>query len=101
MDAMLSEPQAPPKGYAIAAKARARSCVNYTQEAAWWEHVLEPIDHKGADVFFDPVVLVDQSLQCIAHRGKVLNMDFTGTIDGMEHIAMERELLSNSRGPAI
>ncbi|OHW92925.1 NAD-binding rossmann-fold containing protein [Colletotrichum incanum] len=84
-----------PEKCAIAAKAGAQPCVNYTQEAAWWEHVLKLTDHKGADVVFDPVGLVDRSLKCIAHRGKILIVGFAGITDGMEQIAMNRLLLKH------
>ncbi|KAK1981623.1 zeta-crystallin [Colletotrichum cereale] len=85
-----------PEKCAVAEKAGARSCVNYTQEAAWWERVLELTGHKGADIVFDPVGLVDRSLKCIAHRGKILIVGFAGITDGMEHIAMNRILLKQA-----
>ncbi|TQN73459.1 Zeta-crystallin [Colletotrichum shisoi] len=75
---------------AVAAEFGAQSCLNYTQEPAWWKRVLELTKHRGVDVVFDPVGLVDRSLKCIAHRGKVLVIGFAGIDDKMEHIAMNR-----------
>ncbi|WQF87857.1 Putative GroES-like superfamily, alcohol dehydrogenase-like, NAD(P)-binding domain superfamily [Colletotrichum destructivum] len=81
---------------AVAAEFGAQPCLNYTQEPAWWERVLELTEHKGVDVVFDPVGLVDRSLKCIAHRGKVLVIGFAGIDDKMEHIAMNRVLLKQA-----
>ncbi|GJD04970.1 Zeta-crystallin [Colletotrichum higginsianum IMI 349063] len=81
---------------AVAAEFGAQPCLNYTQEPVWWERVLELTGHNGVDVVFDPVGLVDRSLKCIAHRGKVLVIDFAGIDDKMEHIAMNRVLLKQA-----
>ncbi|TKW56658.1 Quinone oxidoreductase-like protein 2 [Colletotrichum tanaceti] len=81
---------------AIAAEFGAQPCLNYTQEPAWWERVLELTEHKGVDVVFDPVSLVDRSLKYIAHRGKILIVGFAGTDDKMEHTAMNRVLLKQA-----
>ncbi|OLN96946.1 Quinone oxidoreductase [Colletotrichum chlorophyti] len=77
----------------IAIRSGADACVNYNQELAWWARVLDLTDGKGVDVVFDSVGLVDGSLKCVAHRGKILVVGFAGIRDGMERIAMNRILL--------
>lgn len=77
----------------VATRCGAHACVNYLEHTAWWEQVLELTDGKGADIVFDPVGLVDPSLKCIAHRGKVLVVGFAGIQDNMERVAMNRVLL--------
>lgn len=70
----------------------ATTCIDYTQDE-WWEQVLSETNGKGADVVFDPVGLVDRSLKCIAHRGRVVVVGFAGTEGQIEKIAMNRLLL--------
>ncbi|KAK1843099.1 zeta-crystallin [Colletotrichum chrysophilum] len=77
----------------VATRCGAHACVNYLEHTAWWEQVLELTDGKGADIVFDPVGLVDPSLKCIAHRGKVLVVGFAGIQDNMERVVMNRVLL--------
>ncbi|KAJ0306396.1 hypothetical protein COL5a_003613 [Colletotrichum fioriniae] len=77
----------------VARRSGADICINYSEDAAWWDRVLELTDGKGVDVVFDPVGLVDQSLKCIAHRGKILIVGFAGIKGDMEKIAMNRVLL--------
>ncbi|KAK1725491.1 zeta-crystallin [Colletotrichum acutatum] len=77
----------------VARRSGADVCINYTEDAAWWDRVLELTDGKGVDAIFDPVGLVDRSLKCIAHRGKILIVGFAGIKDDMEKIAMNRVLL--------
>ena len=70
----------------------ASTCIDYTQNQ-WWEKVLSENNGKGVDVVFDPVGLVDRSLKCIAHRGRVVVVGFAGTEGQIEKIAMNRLLL--------
>ncbi|KFH41022.1 Quinone oxidoreductase-like protein [Hapsidospora chrysogenum ATCC 11550] len=70
----------------------ASECFDYTKDD-WWKRVLAATGGKGADVVFDPVGLVDLSLKCIAHRGRVLIVGFAGREGQMEKIAMNRVLL--------
>ncbi|KAL2881206.1 hypothetical protein SGCOL_003497 [Colletotrichum sp. CLE4] len=77
----------------VARQSGADVCINYSEDAAWWDRVLELTDGQGVDVVFDPVGLVDRSLKCIAHRGKILIVGFAGIKDDMEKIAMNRVLL--------
>lgn len=67
-------------------------CIDYTQDK-WWDQVLKATGNKGADVVFDPVGLVDRTLKCIAHRGRVVVVGFAGTEGQIEKIAMNRLLL--------
>ncbi|OHF04650.1 zeta-crystallin [Colletotrichum orchidophilum] len=77
----------------VARRSGAMECINYTEDLMWWDRVLELTDGRGVDVVFDPVGLVDRSLKCIAHRGKILIVGFAGIKDDMEKIAMNRVLL--------
>ncbi|KAK7416786.1 hypothetical protein QQX98_004979 [Neonectria punicea] len=70
-------------------------CVNYSQ-GNWWERILEETDGRGVDVVFDPVGLVDRSLKCLAHRGRVLVAGFAGRDGQTEKIAMNRLLLKQA-----
>jgi NADPH:quinone reductase-like Zn-dependent oxidoreductase len=70
----------------------ATACINYTKEN-WWELVNKETDGKGVDLVFDPVGLVDRSLKCIAHRGRIVVVGFAGTEGKIETIAMNRILL--------
>lgn len=67
-------------------------CLDYTKDG-WHKSVLESTKGKGVDVIFDPVGLVDLSLKCIAHRGRLLVVGFAGIEGDMEKIAMNRVLL--------
>ena len=70
----------------------ASECFDYTKDN-WWKRVLEFTDNKGVNVVFDPVGMVDLSLKCIAHRGRILIVGFVGREGQMEKIAMNRLLL--------
>jgi NADPH:quinone reductase-like Zn-dependent oxidoreductase len=70
----------------------ASECFNYSQPD-WWEKVLEATDNRGVDVVYDSVGLVNVSLKCIAHRGRVLVIGFAGRDGEMETVAMNRVLL--------
>lgn len=70
----------------------ASECFNYAEEN-WHKRVLDATDGKGVDVVYDPVGLVDLSLKCIAHRGRVLVVGFAGREGNLEKIAMNRVLL--------
>lgn len=77
---------------AYAQRHGANRCFDYSQHN-WWKHVLEVTDGRGVDVVFDPVGLVDLSLKCIAHRGRVLVVGFARREGRMEKIAINRVLL--------
>ncbi|KAH6877183.1 quinone oxidoreductase [Thelonectria olida] len=70
-------------------------CVDYSQKD-WWEQILQATNGKGVDIIFDPVGLVDRSLKCLAHRGRVLVVGFAGRKGEMEKIAMNRVLLKQA-----
>lgn len=44
----------------------------------------------GVDLVFDSVGLVDKSLKCIKHKGRILVVGFAGTEGMIEKIAMNR-----------
>ncbi|KAF7553908.1 hypothetical protein G7Z17_g3258 [Cylindrodendrum hubeiense] len=73
----------------------ASKCINYS-EGNWWERILEETEGRGVDVVFDPVGLVNRSLKCLAHRGRVLVAGFAGLDGQMEKIAMNRVLLKQA-----
>ena len=67
-------------------------CFNYSEDK-WWEKVLDYTDGVGAHVVFDPVGVVDLSLKCIAHMGRLLSVGFAGREGDMEKVAVNRLLL--------
>lgn len=81
-----------PEKCAYAKSYGASECFDYTEDD-WWKRVLEATNGKGVNVVFDPVGLIDLSLKCIAHRGRLLVVGFAGREGQMEKIAMNRVLL--------
>jgi NADPH:quinone reductase len=76
----------------------AEACINYSKDGDWWRRVVELTNSAGVDVVFDPVGLVDLSLKCLAHRGRVLVVGFAGRGDTeLEKIAMNRVLLKQAK----
>ncbi|KAG5726061.1 Quinone oxidoreductase-like protein 2 [Termitomyces sp. T112] len=66
--------------------------VNYSKPG-WQKEVLKLTGGKGADVIYDPVGLINDSLKCIAWKGRVLVIGFaSGTI---EQVPMNLVLLKN------
>jgi NADPH:quinone reductase-like Zn-dependent oxidoreductase len=64
----------------------------------WWEIVSKETGGHGVNVVFDSVGMVDQSLKCLAHRGRVLVVGFAGrNKDTMEGIKMNRVLLKQAQ----
>lgn len=74
----------------------ADKCISYLSET-WWQEVLDATEAQGVDVVFDPVGLVDKSLKCLKHKGRVLVVGFAGTEGQIEKIAMNRVLLKQAR----
>ena len=68
-------------------------CIDYGQEK-WWEKVTEITDGRGVDVVIDNVGLVDGSLKCIAHGGRIVIVGFAG--GKWDNIAMNRVLLKQA-----
>jgi NADPH:quinone reductase len=81
----------------VAERYGAEMCINYNQNERWWERVLQATVQKGVDVVFDSVGLVDLSLKCLAHRGRVLVVGFAGREGGMEGVKMNRILLKQAQ----
>lgn len=69
-----------------------------TQEGKeWWKVVMAETEGRGVDVVYDPVGLVDLSMKCLAHRGRVLIVGFAGRDAAtMEGIKMNRVLLKQA-----
>ncbi|KFY33576.1 hypothetical protein V494_07495 [Pseudogymnoascus sp. VKM F-4513 (FW-928)] len=80
---------------AVAKKFGADYLVNYSDEK-WEKRVLEATNGVGVDVVYDPVGLVDQSLRCLKHGGRILLIGFAGREGNMEKIAMNRVLLKQA-----
>ncbi|KFY79337.1 hypothetical protein V499_01671 [Pseudogymnoascus sp. VKM F-103] len=80
---------------AVAKKFGADYLVNYSDEG-WEKRVLEATNGEGVDVVYDPVGLVDQSLRCLKHGGRILLIGFAGREGNMEKIAMNRVLLKQA-----
>ncbi|KAI0544787.1 zeta-crystallin [Xylaria curta] len=81
----------------IAERYGADICINYRTETKWWEKVLQITDNKGVDIVFDTVGLVNPSLKCLAHRGRILVIGFAGREGDMEDVKMNRVLLKQAR----
>jgi NADPH2:quinone reductase len=75
----------------------ANECVNYTSTGDWWKEVLVLTKDVGVDLVFDPVGLVDKSLKCLKHKGRILVVGFAGTEGMIEKIAMNRVLLKQAQ----
>jgi NADPH2:quinone reductase len=80
----------------IARRFGADEVVSYDSEE-WWKTVLEMTKGDGADVVYDTVGLVDKSLKCLKHKGRVLIVGFAGTEGNIERIAMNRVLLKQAQ----
>lgn len=78
----------------VALKYGADACIDYSKNQDWWKRVLELTGDKGADIVFDPVGLIDLSLKCISHSGKLVIVGFAG--GAIEKIAMNRVLLKQA-----
>jgi len=90
-----------PEKCRIAETFGAERCIDYVANPKWWEEILALSRTKdasagegGVDIVFDSVGLVNQSLKCIAHRGKVLVVGFAGRDgDSIEDVKMNKVLL--------
>ncbi|KAF9012335.1 alcohol dehydrogenase [Cyathus striatus] len=66
--------------------------INYS-ESGWQKKVLDITNGHGADVIFDPVGLINDSLKCIAWKGRALVIGFAGGT--IEKVPMNLVLLKN------
>jgi NADPH2:quinone reductase len=80
----------------VAKRFGADEVVNY-DEGEWWKTVLELTRGEGVDIVYDSVGLVDKSLKCLKHKGRVLVVGFAGTEGNIEKIAMNRVLLKQAQ----
>lgn len=70
-------------------------CVNYRKDK-WWDEVLKITRGEGVDVVFDAVGLVDKSLKCLKHKGRILIVGFAGVEGDLEKIGTNRVLLKQA-----
>lgn len=80
----------------VAERFGADECVNYTN-SEWWNDVMELTNGDGVDVVYDPVGLVDKSLNCLKHKGRILIIGFAGIEGNLEKVAMNRVLLKQAQ----
>lgn len=80
---------------AVAKMFGANECVSYSKEG-WWNDVLKWTGGKGVDVVFDPAGMVDKSLKCLTHQGRILVVGFASREGELEKIAMNRVLLKQA-----
>lgn len=81
----------------MARKFGADECVNYSEDQEWWKTILDLTNGKGVDLIFDSVGLVDLSLKCLSHGGRILIIGFAGREGNLEKIAMNRVLLKQAK----
>ena len=81
----------------VARRYGADECVNYSNNPEWHKEVLRITGGKGVEVVFDPVGLVDLSLKCLKHKGRIIIVGFAGKEGNLERIAMNRILLKQAR----
>ncbi|TFK44713.1 hypothetical protein BDQ12DRAFT_673439 [Crucibulum laeve] len=67
-------------------------CVDYTKPG-WQKEVLKITNGHGADIIYDPVGLINDSLKCIAWKGRALVIGFAGGT--IEKVPMNLVLLKN------
>lgn len=80
----------------IAKRFGADETIRY-DDGEWWKEVLKLTNGVGVDVVYDSVGLVDKSLKCLKHKGRVLVIGFAGTEGSIEKIAMNRVLLKQAQ----
>jgi NADPH:quinone reductase len=71
--------------------------VNYTDSNDWWKKVLVLTKDAGVDLVSDLVGLVDKSLKCLKHKGRILVVEFSGTEGVIEKISTNRVLLKQAQ----
>jgi NADPH2:quinone reductase len=79
----------------VAQRFGADHLVNYN-DVAWFENVLSITHGNGVDVVFDPVGLVDKSLKCLKHKGRILIVGFAGIEGNLETVATNRILVKQA-----
>lgn len=75
----------------------AHQCVDNSGSQKWWKTCLEQTGGKGVDLVFDLVGLVDSSLKCLSHEGRILTVMSAGRERNLEKVAMNKVLLKHSK----
>ncbi|CAO3666807.1 unnamed protein product [Umbelopsis vinacea] len=76
----------------VAKKYGADYCINY-RDKDWTNQVKKITNGHGADVVYDPVGLIDESMKCTAWCGRILVIGFAK--GSFEKVAVNRVLLKN------
>jgi len=76
----------------VAKKYGADFCINY-RDKDWTNQVKKVTKGHGADVIYDPVGMIDESMKCTAWNGRILVVGFAK--GSFEKIAVNRVLLKN------
>ncbi|EOO00710.1 putative alcohol dehydrogenase protein [Phaeoacremonium minimum UCRPA7] len=85
---------------AVVKSCGAEACVDYSvpSSAEWWMDVNTLTDGCGVDVVFDPIGMVEKSLKCLAHRGRILIVGFAARDEtSLEKVPMNRVLLKQAQ----
>lgn len=77
----------------IAKQYGADHVIDYKENTNWHETVKDLTDGKGADIIYDPVGLINQSLKCAAWNSRLIVIGFAA--GSIEKVAMNRVLLKN------
>jgi NADPH2:quinone reductase len=77
---------------AVASRYGCDHVVDYTV-TGWDKEVMQLTGGKGADIVYDPVGLISESVRCTAHFGRILIIGFAGREGNMENVKMNRLLL--------
>ncbi|CAM0135084.1 hypothetical protein VKS41_000339 [Umbelopsis sp. WA50703] len=76
----------------IAKRYGADHCINY-RDKDWTAQVKKVTNGRGADVVYDPVGLIEESMKCTAWNGRILVIGFAK--GSFEKVAVNRVLLKN------
>ena len=85
---------------AVVKSCGAEACVDYSvpSSAEWWMDVNTLTDGRGVDVVFDSIGMVEKSLKCLAHRGRILIVGFAARDEtSLEKVPMNRVLLKQAQ----
>ncbi|KAI1810207.1 zeta-crystallin [Poronia punctata] len=81
----------------VAEKYGADICINYQENPEWWKQVQTMTGDSGVDLAYDSVGMVNASMKCLAHRGRIMVVGFSGREGNMEDVKMNRILLKQAQ----